>query len=226
MIIYIFHPSPVSFCPWISFCPHINFVPISFCPWKSLNDFTPFTHVLYHFHPRLILPPYQFTPYHFAPWKLFKDLHYLPMSHIIFPLDSFCPHVQLPPYHFAPWISFNDLHYFHMSHIIPPPIILPPPPTSRIIFAPLKLFHDFHSSTHVPYHFAPGFILPTRFILPPGNRLIIYTIYQTLNFAYHTNKGPYNKTVGQARIRRLWHLWLLNSSLLKIIPSSFSTLVT
>ena len=30
-----------------------------------------------------------------------------------------------------------------------------------------------------------------------------------LNFAYHTNKVPYNKTLWQARIWWLWHLWFL-----------------
>ena len=28
------------------------------------------------------------------------------------------------------------------------------------------------------------------------------------NFAYHTNKAPYNKSLRQARFRWLWHLWL------------------
>ena len=29
------------------------------------------------------------------------------------------------------------------------------------------------------------------------------------NFAYHTNKAPYNKSLRQARIRWLWHLWYI-----------------
>ena len=28
-----------------------------------------------------------------------------------------------------------------------------------------------------------------------------------LNFGYHTNKAPYNKSLRQARILWLWHLW-------------------
>ena len=155
--------------------------------------------------PWFILPPYHFAPYHFAPWKWFNDLHYLPTSHVILPpyhppllfcpldslcpliippivlppgfilpleiilppppgnrlmintinsclvsfcpLDSFCPHIILPPIILPPWKWFNDLHYFPTSHVILP-----------------------------PYH-SPPIVLPPGFILPPGNDLLIYTIY-------------------------------------------------
>ena len=33
--------------------------------------------------------------------------------------------------------------------------------------------------------------------------------FLTFKFAYHTNKAPYNKSLRQARIRWLWHLWLM-----------------
>ena len=82
--------------------------------------------------------------------KLFNDLHYLPMSGIILPLYHFAPPpcIILPPIISPhPWKSFNDLHYILMSRIILPPWFILP-----------------------PYYFAP-------IILPPGNGLMIYTIY-------------------------------------------------
>ena len=35
----------------------------------------------------------------------------------------------------------------------------------------------------------------------------LYIFFLHFNFAYHTNKAPYNESLRQARIRWLWHLW-------------------
>ena len=39
--------------------------------------------------------------------------------------------------------------------------------------------------------------------------------FLAFNFAYHTNKAPYHKSLRQARIQWPWHLWLI--SLLKLL---------
>ena len=89
--------------------------------------------------------------------KLFNDLHYLPMSRSIFPLGF----ITTPPPH-------------------------PPPPDS---FCPLEIVKWSTLFSHVPYHFfpwihfapalfCPHIILPPPpIILPPGNSLMIFTIY-------------------------------------------------
>ena len=47
-------------------------------------------------------------------------------------------------------------------------------------------------------------------LLPPGASVFHKHMSSFLhfNFAYYTNKAPYNKSSLQARIRWLWHLWL------------------
>ena len=43
-----------------------------------------------------------------------------------------------------------------------------------------------------------------------------------VSFAYHTNKAPYNKSLRQARIRWLWHLWFsLGNSFLIFLDIAF-----
>ena len=37
--------------------------------------------------------------------------------------------------------------------------------------------------------------------------LVCLYFFLHFNFAYHTNKAPYNKSLQQTRIRWLWHLW-------------------
>ena len=79
----------------------------------------------------------------------FNDLHYLPMSLIIFPLEFIFPlGFILPPYHFAP-----------------------PPPSPRKLLNYFTLFIHFHVSFFPLDSFCP------HIILPPGNRLMINTIY-------------------------------------------------
>ena len=103
--------------------------------------------------PHNIFPLDSFCPLSFCPHIILSPGNRLmiytiyPCPVSIFPLDSLCPHIILPP----------------------PPIILPPGNCLMI-----TLF------THVPYHFPSRFILPpglSGFILPPGKRFMIYTIY-------------------------------------------------
>ena len=112
--------------------------------------------------------------------KLFYDLHYLPMTRIIFPLDSsplldsFCP-VSFAPPPPPPWKLLNDLHPYHFS-----PAFIPPPPFNfapNIILLPWKLFNDLH---YLPMsHIIPPTLdsFCPHIILPPGNCLMINTIY-------------------------------------------------
>ena len=105
------------------------------------------------------------------------------MSRIILP-----PGFILPIYHFAPY------------HFAPPPLeIFECTPFTHVLyhfapyhFAPWKLFHDLHylPMSHI--------ILPPGFILPPGNGLMIYTIYSCpvsfchcIRLLFHTNKKPF-----------------------------------
>ena len=86
--------------------------------------------------------------------KLFNNLHYLPMSRIIFPLwFIFPPGFILPPYHLNP-PPLEIIKWFTLySHV---PFYSPSPPGFIL----------------PPYHFAPALFPP-----PPGNRLMINTIY-------------------------------------------------
>ena len=133
LMIYIINPCPVSFCPSVSFCPHIILPPIILPPGNHLMiyaiypcpvSFCP----LDSFYPHIILPPIIFAPPPPPPppgnlWMCtiypcpvsFCPLSFCPLeivswftlfSRIILP-----PGFIFPPYHFAPWKKFNDLHY-------------------------------------------------------------------------------------------------------------------
>ena len=184
---------------------------------------------------------------------LLNDLHYLPMPRIILPLCIILPHIILPPiilppgnhlmiyaiypcpvsfcppgsilppYHSPPWKSLN-VHYLPMSHII-----LPPPPHYH--FAPWKLFHDLHYLSISRIILPPGFIFP-HIILPPGNGLMINTISHVpyhfataLDFVFIQIKSLYNKSLWQARIRWLWHLWLILLYCIKVFRFIFDNIL-
>ena len=130
--------------------------------------------------PGFILPPYHFAPYHFAPWKSF-NVHYFPIP------VSFCPP---PPPSFCPPGNCSMIYTIYPCPVsfcpldsFCPHIILPPiilPPP------PWKWFNDLH------------YLPMSCIILPPA-----------LDFVFILKKTLYNKSLWQARIRWLWHLWFL-----------------
>ena len=149
---------PVILPPWNGLMIYTIYpCPISFCPLIILPPIV--------LPPGFILPPFILPPgndlliYTIYPCPI-SILHYILMSLSFCPLDSFCP------LSFCPWKWFNDLHYLPMSHIILPPYHFAP-----YHFAPLEIVFWFRLFTPVQYHLPPGFILP------PGNDLLIYTIY-------------------------------------------------
>ena len=107
-------------------------------------------------------------------------------------------------------------------HLPPPPIILPPGNLwmytiypHPVSFCPLKNCFMIYTIYICPVSFCPLDSFCPHIILPPGNGLMIYTIYacpvsfcHCIRLLFHTNKKAlYNKSLWQARIRWLWHLW-------------------
>ena len=168
LIIYTIYPCPVSFCPLDSFYPHVILPPIILPPPLPLEI--------------VECTLFKHVLYHFAPWKLFHDLHYLPMSRIILPPGFILPTCHFAPSHFAP-LPLEIFECTLFTHVL-------------YHFAPWKLFHDLH---YLPMS---RIILPLDsfcpHILPPGNGLMIYTIYSCpvsfchcIRLLFHTNKKPF-----------------------------------